>query len=114
MILVEKKIKEEMMNRQFDRLFRRLIKMTLDVTESEESTSSDCAIALNEVTKTMSILEKKYQKELKAKEYILLQKKLFILETKLKEKLIQIRNNEKLLQQLYYQNEKIEEKGKSR
>lgn len=114
MILVEKKIKEEMMNRQFDRLFRRLIKMTLDVTESEESTNSDCAIALNEVTKTMSILEKKYQKELKAKEYILLQKKLFILETKLKEKLIQIRNNEKLLQQLYYQNEKIEEKGKSR
>ncbi len=114
MVFVQQQIKNQMMLRQLNRTFRRLVKMILDVTESENSTSSDCAIALNEVSKTMSILEKKYQKELEKKEYMHWKKKLLLLENKLKIKLIEQRNAEKLFQQFYQKSEKIEEKGKSR
>lgn len=90
-ILVEEKLKNNVIQKQFNRTFRRLIAMIIDVTESDNTTSSDCIMALNEITKTMSIIEKKYQKALKKNEYMKMQKKLLLLENKIKEKLIQIR-----------------------
>ena len=102
-----------MILKQFDRTFRKLVAMMLDVTESEDTTSSDCAIALNEISKVSSMLERKYERDLQKKEIAKLQKKLLMLDAKIREKLLMIRTNE-MLQNMVKTPEHIPEKGRGR
>lgn len=111
--LIEEKTKKEMIQKQFDRTFRKLVAMVIDVTESSGSTASDCIIALNEVSKTASMLEKKYEKDLQRKELEKLLKKCWMLDNKLKQKLLEIRTNI-LLEQMVPQDTYQEEKGRGR
>jgi len=113
LILIEEDIKKNMILKQFDRTFRKLVAMMLDVTESEDTTSSDCAIALNEISKVSSMLERKYERDLQKKEIAKLQKKLLMLDAKIREKLLMIRTNE-MLQNMVKTPEHIPEKGRGR
>ncbi|MCI8393957.1 MAG: hypothetical protein HFH86_00530 [Bacilli bacterium] len=110
-IIIREDLKKIIIIKRFNKTYRSLISIVLDVTSSDNATSSDCMIALNEVRKLGNILDQKYQCDLEKKEYDKLQKKLEILQTKLKEKLVEIRTNI-LLEQMKEMQEK--EKGKSR
>ncbi len=112
-ILVSDELKKNMIGKQCDRSFRKLVALILDIEESDNAMPSDCAIALNEISKVESMMAKKFQKELNQKEYEKWQKKLFILKKKLKEKLLEMRNQE-LLKKMLLEQERTEEKGKSR
>ena len=113
MILVDEELKKNMINKQLERTFRKLVAMILDIEESENTSASDCIMALNEITKIESMIEKKYQKELTKKEYERFLKKLNLLKNKLKEKLLQIRTNE-MIKKMMGNNEKVVEKGRGR
>lgn len=87
--------------------------MVFDVTESSSSTASDCVIALNEVTKTASMLERKYEKDLQKKELDQLLKKCWLLDNKLRQKLLEIRTNI-MMEQMNTAMDYQEEKGRGR
>lgn len=82
-VIVKDDIKILLIQKQFERSFRKLVAITLDI-ENEGTTSSDCAIVLNEISKTRSILENKFAKDLKEKELQQLERKLSLLEKKIK------------------------------
>ena len=109
--LVEKKTKKEMIQKQFDRTFRKLVAMVIDVTESGNATTSDCMIALNEVAKFASMIQKKYERDLQKKELEKLLKKCWLLDNKLKQKLLEIRTN-MMFQQMTNNEIYQEEKGR--
>jgi len=111
--IVEDQIKKEMIQKQFNRTFRKLVAMVFDVTESSGSTASDCVIALNEVTKTASMLERKYEKDLQKKELDQLLKKCWLLDNKLRQKLLEIRTNI-MMEQMNTTMDYQEEKGRGR
>lgn len=113
LIVVEENVKKELILKQFDRHFRKLIAIMMDVTNSSNSSSSDCAIALNEVAKTRDMIERKIAKDLKKSETEKLNKKLALVERSLQNKMLEIRTNQ-MLQAMTYENEKIEERGKGR
>lgn len=111
--IVEENTKKELIIKQFDRQFRKLIAIMMDITNSSNSTTSDCAIALNEVAKVRDMIERKAAKDLKRNELEKLNKKLALVEGKLQNKMLEIRTNQ-MLQAMSYQNEEVEERGKSR
>jgi hypothetical protein len=111
--LIEEQVKNEMIQKQFDRMFRKLVAMVIDVSESSSSTASDCIIALNEVTKTADMLERKYKKDLQKKELEKLKKKCWLLDNTLKKKLLEIQTN-MMLKQMTLQDNYQEEKGRGR
>ena len=102
-----------MIQKQFNRTFRKLVAMVFDVTESSGSTASDCVIALNEVTKTASMLERKYENDLQKKELDQLLKKCWLLDNKLRQKLLEIRTNI-MMEQMNTTMDYQEEKGRGR
>ncbi len=110
-ILIEDKAKKQMILKQFDRTFRKLVAMVIDVTESD-STASDCMIALNEVTKVADMIRRKYEKDLKKKDFEKLLKKCWMLDQQLKQKLLTIRTNQ-MMQQMAI-NTETEERGRGR
>ena len=112
-IVIHPDLKKNLTLKKFDRLYRKLIAIMIDVTESDDSTSSDCIIALNEVSKIHGMMELEMQKELKKRDYERLQKKLALIEGKLQNKLLEIRTNE-MLKNMISTAENYEERGKSR
>lgn len=114
-VIVKDDLKNHFLQNLFNRTFRKLIAIMIDVTDSENTTSSDCAIALNEVAKARSMLEQKLAKELKKKEYTKLEKKLALVEEKIQKKLLEIRTNEMLKNMINVPNYEEElEKGRGR
>ncbi len=113
LIIIEEDLKQELIIKQFDRHFRKLVAIMIDITENGNSTPSDCAIALNEITKLRDMIERKMAKDLKRKEMEKLMKKLALVEGKIQNKLLEIRTNQ-MLHAMMISNEIEEERGKSR
>lgn len=113
MVIVEQNMKKNLIIKQFNRTFRKLVAIMIDIIESEDTTSSDCKIALDEISKTKNMLIKKAEKELEKKELNKLKKKLTIVEENINKKLLEIRTYE-MLQEMTYQKEYQEEKGRGR
>lgn len=111
--LIEKNTKTQMIQKQFNRTFRKLVAMVFDITESDNATTSDCMIALNEVTKFASMLEKKYERDLQKKELEKLLKKCWLLDNQLKQKLLEIRAKN-MFDQMARMDSYEEEKGRGR
>lgn len=112
-VLIPSNLKISMIEKQFNRTFRKLASLVFDVTESDNSTASDCIIALNEVAKVLDMITRKYEKDLQKKDLAKLQKKCLMLENKLKQKLVEIRTNI-MLNQMTKQDIYQEEKGRGR
>ena len=89
-------MKKNLIIKQFNRTFRKLVAIMIDIIESEDTTSSDCKIALDEISKTKNMLIKKAEKELEKKELNKLKKKLTIVEENINKKLLEIRTYEML------------------
>lgn len=99
--------------KKFDKMYRRLIAIMIDVTESTDATTADCTIALNEIAKVRDMIEREKEKILKQMEYETLLKKLAMVEGKIQNKMLEIRTNEMLKNMVnvpFYE----EERGKSR
>ena len=95
-------------------MYRKLFAIMLDVTESSDSSSSDCIIALNEVSKIQGMIQLEMEKELKKKDYEKLEKKLALIEGKLQNKLLEIRTNNMLKNMINKPVEYEEELGRGR
>ncbi len=103
--IVDKDIKETICKTKFDRVFKRLTKISLEVMD-DSSDEGDAIMALNEILKTKEILLDQYLHHLSKLEFKKMLKKLEFLEEQLKDYYVN----------LNYQNNLIneEEKGKSR
>lgn len=113
--VTENEMQTTFLLKQFNHYYRKLIALMIDVTESSNSTASDCAIVLNEVAKIKSMIEHQAIKSLKRSELEKLYKKLALVEGKIQNKLLEIQSNQMIQQMMNYEiNEKEEEKGKSR
>ena len=103
--IVDKDIKETICKTKFDRVFKRLTKISFEVMDGS-SNEGDAIMALNEILKTKEILLDQYLHHLSKLELKKMLKKLEFLEEQIKEYYVN----------LNYQNNLIneEEKGKSR
>ncbi len=103
--IVDKDIKEVICKKKFDRVFKRLTKISLEVMD-DSSDEGDAIMALNEILKTKEILLDQYLHHLSKLEFKKMLKKLEFLEEQIKDYYVN----------LNYQNNLIneEEKGKSR
>ena len=103
--IVDKDIKETICKKKFDRVFKRLTKISLEVMDGT-SDEGDAIMALNEILKTKEILLDQYLHHLSKLEVKKMLKKLEFLEEQIKSYYVN----------LNYQNNFIneEEKGKSR
>lgn len=113
-IVIHSDLKTNLILKKFDRMYRKLIAIMLDVTESSDSSSSDCVIALNEVSKIYGMIQLKMEKELKKKDFEKLKKKLALVEGKLKNKLLEIQTNEMFKNLINTPMEYEETKGRGR
>lgn len=88
----------EMTNRiltkKLDKSFRRLASLILSILKEEDTTSGGIAIALNELTKEKSVVQRKYKEYLKKEEQEKYLKRLKVLEEQLKEKLVYLKLEE--------------------
>lgn len=112
-IAIQSDLKKNILMKKFEKMYRKLFSIMLDITESSDATTSDCIIALNEASKIESMIERELKKELKQKEYEKLQKKLALVEGKIQNKLLEIRTNEMLRSAISVPTYE-EERGKSR
>lgn len=110
--IIDEELKKENLLKQFNRQYRKIVAIMLDILESSDSTTSDCVIALNEVTKMRGIVEIKLAKDLQKKELEKLKKKLDLIEGKIKNKFLEIQTNEMLKNMMLEPLE--EERGKGR
>lgn len=113
LIIVNEDLKKDLILKQFNRSFRKLITMMINVTESSNSTPKDCAIVLDEASKLRSMIEKKAEKDLKKKEIENLHKKIALVEGKMKNKLLEIRANQ-MIQTMMQEEIQEEQKSKGR
>lgn len=111
--LIEETLKERIIKTQFNIVYRRLFTMLLDIAESSDTTTGDCIIALNEISKVESMIEKKYQKELNLSETNKMKKKLLLLKQEAERKKIEIRSFE-LVKEMAKPKVYAEEKGRGR
>ena len=103
--VIDKDIKETICKKKFDRVFKRLTKISLEVIDGSSS-EGDAIMVLNEILKTKEILLDQYLHHLSKLEVKKMLKKLEFLEEQIKSYYVN----------LNYQNNFIneEEKGKSR
>lgn len=111
--IIDDEMKKEFLMKQFNRQYRKLVAIMLDIVESNDTSTTDCAIALNEISKVRGIIERKLAKELQQKEVEKLQKKLNLIEGKIKNKFLEIQANEMIKSMMMPQSFE-EERGKSR
>ena len=102
------KITNSILKKKLEVSFRHLASLLFRVLESDEASSTDVSIALNELSKEKEKVKNKYQKFLIQEEQEKYLKRLKVLEGRLKEKLVTLRLHEEMVYA-----EKIE-KSKSR
>ena len=98
---------------QFHITFRKLFKKACDVMESDDATTSDTMLVLNETEKIKRILKEKFKRKLSQKEYRHMLQKVEMVEQQLREKLVFQRNMEFYMHQVLTQTEE-REKGRGR
>lgn len=112
LVIIDEELKKDYLLRQFDRQYRKMIAIMIDIIESSDTTSTDCMIALNETSKIRGMIELKLEKDLQKKEIEKLKKKIDLVEGKIKNKFLEIRTNE-MLKTMMMEN-LTEKQGKSR
>jgi len=101
-IVLDPKLVDSILTVKFNSRFNKLLKLVTFILNNEDTSSSDTALALDEVALLKSILLNRYQKFLSQEKELLFLQKLRLIENKLRAKEIEIT----------YLNK--EEKGKSR
>ncbi len=91
------------LKKKLDKSFRKLASLILNVLESEDTTAGDVVIALNELTKEKSVLQRKYKEYIKKEEKEKYLKRLKVLEEQLKQKMLYIQ-----MAKPVYEEERIE------
>lgn len=98
---------------QFHVAFRKLFRKTCDVVESDDATTTDTILVLDEAEKVKRILKEKFKQKLSQKEYRHMLQKVEMVEQQLREKLMFQRNMEFYMQQVLLEQEE-REKGRGR
>lgn len=75
------------LKKKIDKSFRNLVRIIISVLNDEDTTSGDVVIALNELAKEKSIIERKYKEYLKKEERDKYLKRIKAMEIELKEKI---------------------------
>lgn len=105
--LMDKEKASPILKKKLDNSFRRLAAIILSVLNDEDTTSGDCLIALDEIAKEKSIIRNKYKEYLEKAEQEKFLKRLKVLETEVKEKIVDLKIREQ-------QKEEVFEKGRGR
>ena len=87
-------VSNPLIKRKLDRSFRKLAAILFSVLHDEDTTDGDCIIALDEIAKEKSKINKEFTQYLKKEEQEKYLKRLKILEQEAKEKLVDIRLQE--------------------
>lgn len=87
-------ITNSILTKKLDKSFRKLAALILSILKDEDATSDSAAIALNELTKEKSVIQRKYKEYLKKEEQEKYLKRLKVLEGQLKEKLVYLKLEE--------------------
>ncbi len=106
--IINSKITNSILTKKLDKSFRRLAALILSVLKDDDATSGDVAIALNELTKEKSVVQRKYKEYLKKEEQEKYLKRIKVLEGQLKEKLLYLKLEEERVYEEQF------EKGHSR
>ena len=104
-LIVDKEMKEMICKTKFDRVFKRLTKISLEVMDGTSS-EGDAIIALNEILKAKEVLLDQYLHHLSKLEIKKMVKKLEFLEEQIKNYFVNLNFKNNLINE--------EEKGKSR
>ncbi len=112
-IIVNPNLKEKVLIMQFHIAFRRLLRLIMSLSE-EDATDGDIKLAFNEVEKMKRVLKEKYEHQIDMEEYHRMWKKACLLESDLKQIVIQKTKEEQLyFRQMMEQNVE-EERGRGR
>lgn len=87
-------ITNTILKKKLDKSFRKLASIILNVLNDDDSTSGDVAIVLNELAKEKNVVTRKYKDYLKKEEQTKYLKRLKVLETQLKEKIVYLKFKE--------------------
>ncbi len=87
-------ITNTILKKKLDKSFRKLASIILNVLNDDDSTSGDVAIVLNELAKEKNVVTRKYKDYLKKEEQTKYLKRLKVLETQLKEKIVYLKLKE--------------------
>ena len=111
--IVSKELQLNYFTMQFHIAFRKLFRKACDVIESDDATTTDTILVLDEAEKVKRILKEKYKQKLSQKEYHHMWKKVEMVEQQLREKLMFQRNRDYYLHQALVEQEE-REKGRGR
>ena len=92
--LMDKEKSNSILKRKIDKSFRRLAAIILSVLKDDDTTSGDVIIALDEIAKEKSIIRNKYKEYLEKAEQEKYLKRLKVLETEVKEKIVELKIRE--------------------
>lgn len=104
--ILNPEITNAILKKKCDKTFRKLATMILSLLKEEDATTGEAMIALNELEKEKYVIQRKYKEYIKKEEKEKYLKRIKVLETELKEKMI--------LLNLQEQRSLEEEKGHSR
>ena len=91
---MDKEKSNSILKRKIDKSFRRLAAIILSVLKDDDTTSGDVIIALDEIAKEKSIIRNKYKEYLEKAEQEKYLKRLKVLETEVKEKIVELKIRE--------------------
>lgn len=111
--IVSQELQSNYFRMQFHVAFRKLFRKACDVVESDDATSTDTILVLDEAEKVKRILKEKFKQKLSQKEYRYMWQKVEMIEQQLREKLMFQRNMEFYMQQVMLAQEE-REKGRGR
>lgn len=107
--IVDKVMIDKILTIKFDKLFKQVVAMALQIINDDDATTDDAAIVLDEVELVREILLNRYQKFLKQEKEQLFLKKLRLIENEMRLKQVKIRQKDMMMAEM---NEK--KAGKSR
>ena len=81
-------ITNSILKKKLDKSFRKLMSFILSAIKDEDASSGDLMIALNELTKEKNVIERKYKEYIKKEEREKYLKRIKVLESDLKEKIV--------------------------
>ncbi len=89
--LMDKEMTIPILKKKLDKSFRKLASIILSVLNDEDTTSGDCIMALDEISKEKAIIRNKYKEYLEKQEQEKYLKRIKVLEQEVKEKIVAIR-----------------------
>lgn len=89
--LMNKEMTSPILKKKLDKSFRKLASIILSVLNDEDTTSGDCIMALDEISKEKAIIRNKYKEYLEKESLEKYLKRIKVLEQEVKEKVVAIR-----------------------